>query len=240
MTGKNTNIVELSDSDAIIASIGADAKFAASIIAQTPTDVINKVLKDLSQALLDDQHSILEANQKDLDTAKDKNLTTALIDRLTLTPERIEEISQSVLDIMKLDDPVGLILETTQRPNGLIIEKMSVPIGVLGMIYESRPNVTIDAAALCLKSHNAVILRGGSESFHSSHALHALVQECLKKNDLPETAVSILPNTDRALVGAMLQASDYIDVMIPRGGKGPHRTRDWGRGQNAGFRASGR
>ena len=220
MTGNKTNIVELSDPDATIADIGKAAKMAASVISQASTLTINNVLNDLAQALLDNEEAILEANKKDLAAAKEKDLTPALIDRLTLTSERIAAISQSVQDIMKLDDPVGAVLETTERPNGLKIEKVSVPIGVLGMIYESRPNVTIDAAALCLKSHNAVILRGGSESFHSSRALHALVQDCLKKNDLPEAAVSMLPSTDRALVGAMLQASDYIDVMIPRGGKG--------------------
>ena len=137
-----------------------------------------------------------------------------------LDQDRIQSISQSVLDIVALEDPVGVVLETTERPNGLTIEKTSVPIGVLGMIYESRPNVTIDAAALCLKSHNAVILRGGSESFHTSRALHAIVQDSLRVNNIPEAVVSMLLSTDRALVGAMLQASEVIDVMIPRGGKG--------------------
>lgn len=220
MTQNNPNIVELSDPGAIIVSIGQSAKDAASIIARTSTEVINQTLKDLSEALIANQDKILEANQKDVTTAQEKKLAPALIDRLTLTPDRIKAISQSVLDIIELDDPVDAILETTERPNGLKIEKVSVPIGVLGMIYESRPNVTIDAAALCLKSHNAVILRGGSESFHSSSALHSLVQESLKKNNLPEAAVSMTPTTDRALVGAMLKASDYIDVTIPRGGKG--------------------
>ena len=122
--------------------------------------------------------------------------------------------------IRALECPVGIVLETTTRPNGLVIEKVSVPIGVLGMIYESRPNVTIDAAALCLKSQNSVILRGGSESFHSSQKLHALVQQALEQNNLPKDIVSMVPSTDRALVGAMLQAHKFIDVMIPRGGKG--------------------
>jgi glutamate-5-semialdehyde dehydrogenase len=129
-------------------------------------------------------------------------------------------MANSVIDIAKLDDPVGTVLETMQRPNGLIIEKVSVPIGVLGMIYESRPNVTIDAAALCLKSRNAVILRGGSESFHTSTFLHGIVQDVLKDHNLPAAAVSMVPSTDRALVGEMLQAHKYIDVIIPRGGKG--------------------
>lgn len=204
----------------IITSLGRDTKSASAIITQTPTNVINKVLEDLAQALLDNSDIILTANKKDIEAAQKKNLTPALIDRLMLDAKRLKAISQSVLDIVKLEDPVGHVLEEINRPNGLKIEKVSVPIGVLAMIYEARPNVTIDAAALCLKSHNAVILRGGSESFHSSRALHALVQECLTKNNLPAAAVNMVPTTDRALVGAMLDANEYIDVMIPRGGKG--------------------
>jgi len=204
----------------IVQDLGRGAKAASAIIAQTPTDKINQVLKDISAGLEENAVIILEANAKDVLAAKEKELTPALIDRLTLNEDRLKGVAQSVLAIAELDDPVGDILETATRPNGLIIDKVSVPIGVLGMIYESRPNVTIDAAALCLKSHNAVILRGGSESFNSSRALHAIVQGALQKNELPIDAVSMVPNTDRVLVGAMLQASEYIDVMIPRGGKG--------------------
>lgn len=204
----------------IIASLGSETKQAAALIAQCSADQINTVLADIAQALKSNASDILSANQKDLAAAKEKDLTLALIDRLTLTEERIDAIAQSVLDIAGLDDPVGAVLETVTRPNDLVIDKVSVPIGVLGMIYESRPNVTIDAAALCLKSRNAVILRGGSESFYSSRALHKIVQDCLAKNNLPASAVNMVPSTDRALVGAMLQASEYIDVMIPRGGKG--------------------
>ena len=207
-------------SNKIICSLGRDAKAASAVIAQSSTENINQVLTDLARALIDQSDVILMANQKDVSMAKDKGLTPALIDRLTLTLARIEAISKSVLEIVELDDPVGAVLETMSRPNGLKIDKVSVPIGVLGMIYESRPNVTIDAAALCLKSHNAVILRGGSESFHSSRALHRIIQQCLKEASLPEAAVSMAPSTDRGLVGAMLRANEYIDVMIPRGGKG--------------------
>jgi len=208
------------DPKTVISTLGSATKQAAAVVAQTSTDIVNKTLKDLAQALLEHSGDILTVNAKDVSAAEEKNLTPALIDRLTLTPDRIAAISQSVLDVAKLDDPVGDILETIDRPNGLKIEKVSVPIGVLGMIYESRPNVTIDAAALCLKSHNAVILRGGSESFHSSTALHGLVQKALEQNNLPVHAVAMVPSTDRAMVGEMLVASDYIDVMIPRGGKG--------------------
>lgn len=206
--------------EGIIASMGAASKSAAAVLAQTTTEQINAVLKDLAQFLKDQSVNILSANALDVKAAQDKNLASALIDRLSLTEERINALAQSVVDIIQLDDPVGHVLETTNRPNGLIIDKVSVPIGVLGMIYESRPNVTIDAAALCLKSRNAVILRGGSESFNSSRALHAIVQQVLKQHSLPEESVGMLPSTDRALVGAMLQANDYIDVIIPRGGKG--------------------
>ena len=204
----------------IIGDIGLQAKAAASLIAQAPIDVIHKTLNDIAEALIEQSDILISINEKDVNAAKDKDLTPALIDRLTLDASRIEAISNSVKDIIQLDDPVGTILESTTRPNGLIIDKVSVPIGVLGMIYESRPNVTIDAAALCLKSRNTVVLRGGSESFHTSRALHALIQDCLQVNDLPEAAVSMLPSTDRALVGEMLKAHEYIDVMIPRGGKG--------------------
>ncbi len=218
MTQKQ-NIVDIPP-HIIIGDIGLQAKSAASLIAQAPIDVIHKTLNDIAEALIEQSDVLISINEKDVNAAKDKDLTPALIDRLTLGASRIKVISNSVRDIIKLDDPVGNILESTTRPNGLVIDKVSVPIGVLGMIYESRPNVTIDAAALCLKSRNTVILRGGSESFHTSRALHALIQDCLKINDLPEAAVSMLPSTDRALVGEMLKAHEYIDVMIPRGGKG--------------------
>ena len=167
----------------IIGDIGLQAKTAASLIAQAPVDVINKTLNDIAETLIEQSDILISINEKDVNAAKDKDLTPALIDRLTLDTSRIEAISNSVRDIIKLDDPVGNVLESTTRPNGLVIDKVSVPIGVLGMIYESRPNVTIDAAALCLKSRNTVILRGGSESFHTSRALHALIQDCLQVND---------------------------------------------------------
>ncbi len=204
----------------IIGDLGVQAKDASYTLAQTPIDIIHKTLADIAGALVEQSDILIEINQKDIKHAKVKELSDALIDRLTLDTDRIKAIANSVLTIIDLDDPVGTILETTTRPNGLQIDKVSVPIGVLGMIYESRPNVTIDAAALCLKSRNAVILRGGSESFHTSRALHALVQDCLEINNIPQAAISMLPSTDRELVGAMLKAHEYIDVMIPRGGKG--------------------
>ncbi len=200
--------------------IGAESKKAASVIGQIATDNINAALNNIALALREQSQAIIEANTKDIEGAKDKNLSPAFVDRLMLDKERIDAIASSVEAIATLDDPVGHILETTTRPNGLQIDKVSVPIGVLGMIYESRPNVTIDAAVLCLKSHNAVILRGGSESFHSSHALHKIIQTTLEKHNIPAAAVSMIPSKDRAFVSEMLKAHEFIDVMIPRGGKG--------------------
>ena len=204
----------------IIQALGSDAQAAASALAQSPTDAINKALNALADVLIERTGDIIKANEQDVSKAKAKELSPAMIDRLTLDQGRIQAIAQSVRDISALDDPAGDVLEETTRPNGLIIQKVSVPIGVLGMIYESRPNVTIDAAALCLKSHNAVILRGGSESFHTSHLFHSYIQEVLEQSGIPKAAVAMIPETDRAYVSAMLAASDVIDVMIPRGGKG--------------------
>lgn len=204
----------------IVASLGREAKAAAFIMAQTSTDKIDAALKILARALRDNTQSLLEANKKDLAAANQRGLTAAMIDRLKLDEKRIESMAQGVETVIALDDPTGKILWSTVRPNGMKIERVAVPIGVLGMIYESRPNVTVDASILCLKSHNAVILRGGSESLHSSLALHNLIQDALEKSGLPKAAVSMIPVSDREAVGAMLRASDYIDVMIPRGGRG--------------------
>ena len=204
----------------IIQELGLEAKKASYVLAQADTAVINATLHLLAQKIEEHIADILRANDKDVTAAKDKGLSDAMIDRLVLDQERLDAIAGSVMSIAILPDPVGRVLSQNTRPNELRIKKVAVPIGVLGMIYESRPNVTVDAAALCLKSHNAVILRGGSESFHSSHAFHALVQEALRENGLPEACVQMVPNTDRVLVGDMLKAHNVIDVMIPRGGKG--------------------
>ncbi len=204
----------------IVNALGKEAKSAAFIMAQTPTDKINAALKTLARALRENVASLLEANKKDLASATQRGLTAAMIDRLKLDEKRIESMAQGVETVIDLDDPTGKILWSTIRPNGMKIERIAVPIGVLGMIYESRPNVTVDASILCLKSHNAVILRGGSESLHSSLALHDLIQTALEQAGLPKAAVSMIPVSDREAVGAMLRASEYIDVMIPRGGRG--------------------
>ena len=204
----------------IVTSLGKDAKLAAFTLAQTPTETIDNCLALLAQKLRANVDDIIEANKKDLVAAEQRGLTSAMTDRLALNSERIEGIAKGVENVMSLPDPTGRQLWTTERPNGLKIERVAVPIGVLGMIYESRPNVTVDASILCLKSHNAVILRGGSESLFSSLALHKIIQDALKESGLPEAAVSMIPVSDREAVGEMLRASEYIDVMIPRGGRG--------------------
>ncbi len=216
----NKTIANSNDAQRIIEDIGMQAKTASRVLLRANKSVISQTLKDLASIILEQADAIQKANELDVEQGTKKDLPPALIDRLTLTPERIQSMADGVLAIEKLEAPTGNILEEWARPNGLIIQKMAVPIGVLGMIYESRPNVTIDASALCLKSQNAVILRGGSESFNSSTLLHKLIQQALEKNGLDKNIITMMPSTDRALVGAMLGASDYIDVMIPRGGQG--------------------
>lgn len=202
----------------ILETLGKATKSASRILVETPTEQINAFLADLAQQLRQNTDFILSENKKDLAAAKQRSLTKAMIDRLALDNERIEGIAQGVETVQNLEDPVGRVLWEQKRPNGLRIQRVACPIGVFGMIYESRPNVTVDASILCLKSHNAVILRGGSESLYSSLALHSIIQDTLENNDLPKAAVSMIPIKDREAVGAMLKAAQYIDVMIPRGG----------------------
>jgi glutamate-5-semialdehyde dehydrogenase len=204
----------------IIETLGQAARSASQWLAHAPEIQINAALISTALALRQNMDVILAANQKDLDVASYKQLAPALIDRLTLTEARIEAMAQGLEDISTLPDPSGKILAAWTRPNGLHIERISVPIGVLGMIYEARPNVTIDAAGLCLKSRNAVILRGGSESMNSSLALFNIMSVVLHEHGLPQGTIGMIDDPDRDLVGEMLRADDYIDVFIPRGGKG--------------------
>lgn len=204
----------------IIQTLGKETKAASRILVETPTEDINACLAELAQELRKKTEFILTENKKDLASAEQRGLTKAMIDRLALNEERIEGMAQGVEVVKGLQDPVGHVLWEQDRPNGLKIQRVACPIGVFGMIYESRPNVTVDASILCLKSHNAVILRGGSESLHSSLALHTIIQDTLEKSGLPKAAVSMIPVKDREAVGAMLRAAKYIDVMIPRGGHG--------------------
>lgn len=204
---------------ALVHEIGRETKQAAFTLSTTPSSLINTVLADIANNIANSERDILAANALDIEYGESKGLSPAMLDRLRLSPERIKAIVDSVLLVKDLDDPTGRVLWQTQRPNGLDIKRMSVPIGVLGMIYESRPNVTVDAAALCLKSKNAVILRGGSESINSSLVFHTIIRKALADNGLPESCVSLIPIRERAAVGAMLEADQFIDVMIPRGGK---------------------
>ncbi len=205
--------------DQIISNLGVQSKNALHALRDVDSDTISNALKNIADAVIKSKHSILDANEKDMSAAKKKGLSEALLDRLKLNTPRLEAMAEGVRAIANMDDPAGRVLWETMRPNGLKIKRIAVPIGVLGMIYKSRPNVTVDAAALCLKSRNAVILRGGSESFNSAQMLHQIIKQSLLQSGLPEAAISMVPNADRDLVGAMLKADHVIDVMIPRGGR---------------------
>ena len=204
---------------ALVQDICQRTKKASGALLNTSNDIISSVLRLISKKIVEHTQDIIEANALDLEYAVQKGLSEAMIDRLKLTPERIDVIAKSVSSVDNLENPVGRVLWKEERPNGLIIEKTAVPFGVLGMIYESRPNVTVDAAVLCLKSRNAVVLRGGSESIHSSLAFHKIIQSALEDNNLPKDCVSIIPVRNREAVSAILQSDKFIDVIIPRGGK---------------------
>jgi glutamate-5-semialdehyde dehydrogenase len=177
----------------------------------------NALLKALNKRLLSETPVILEANKKDLENAEKAGISKALLDRLTLNEKRIKQMIDGVKDVIKLPDPVGKVFDKRKRPNGLVIEKMRVPLGAVGIIYEARPNVTIDASALCLKSGNAVLLRGGSEAIHSNKALVEIVKLALKDVKLPSGCVEFIDTTDREAVVVMLKQDKYLDVIIPRG-----------------------
>lgn len=216
MSEKSTSHNNLTD---IIFSICRNAKEASRRLALAPDKKKNKALCAIANAILRHQQEIQLANEKDILLAKQKNLTDAFIDRLLLNPQRIEAMAEGLKAIATLPDPVGITLSTWSRPNGLVISRMSVPIGVVGVIYESRPNVTVDAAGLCLKSGNAVILRGGSDSFHSAHAIMIAIREGLEETQFPLASVQMIPVSDRLAVNQLLKMDNYIDVIIPRGGQ---------------------
>lgn len=204
----------------LIDALGAAAREAAVVLAQTPAGPKRMALLSAADAITARTPNILAANARDLDFAREKGLSDAMLDRLRLDGTRIAAIAQSLREVAEQDDPVGQVIAEWDRPTGLHIRRVRTPIGVIGVIYESRPNVTADAGALALKSGNAVILRGGSESLHSSSAIHACMVEGLRAAGLPETAIQMVPTRDRAAVSAMLGAQGLIDVIIPRGGKG--------------------
>lgn len=214
-TAANGNSIE-----ALMLDIGRRARAAARPLANTSTDTKNAALRAMADALLAAETDILAANAIDLKNAADTGVAAAFIDRLTLDAARITGIAQSLREISELPDPVGSIIAEWDRPNGLHIERVRTPLGVIGVIYESRPNVTADAGALCLKAGNAVILRGGSDSVNSSRVIHACLVKGLVAAGLPADAIQLVPTTDRTAVGAMLTGlNGAIDVIVPRGGK---------------------
>ena len=200
--------------------LGRGARQAAAALSTLSSGTKNAAITAAARAVRESAEILGIENEKDLAAGREKGLSKAVLDRLALTPERIEAMAAGLEDVARLADPVGEIMKGWRRPNGLLIEKVRVPLGVVLMIYESRPNVTADAAALLLKSGNACILRGGKEAFHSNLAIARVLQKAVKTEGLPERAVQLAETTGRALVGHLLKLSDYINLVIPRGGKG--------------------
>ena len=204
----------------MMATIGAAARAAAADLACASSERKAAALVSASAAVWDRREEILDANCLDLDYGAEKGLSPAMMDRLRLDEGRVRGIVDGLRSIAEQKDPVGRVLAEWDRPNGLHIQRVATPLGVIGVIYESRPNVTADAGALCLKAGNAVILRGGSESFHSSAAIHDCMVQGLREAGLPEAAIQLIPTRDREMVAEMLRATQWIDVIVPRGGKG--------------------
>jgi len=210
----NTNI------HAIMQSFGRAAREASRVMAKANTATKNLALLSMAEAIRRDEQVLLAANAEDIAQAKAKSLEFAMIDRLTLTSKGVASMVAGLEQITALPDPVGAITDLDYRPSGIQVGKMRVPLGVIGIIYEARPNVTVDAAGLCLKAGNAAILRGGSEAMQSNQAIAACVKEGLRVAGLPENAVQVVDTTDRAAVGALITMQEYVDIIVPRGGKG--------------------
>lgn len=204
----------------LITDISRQAAKAAHQLALLDTETKNKVLLDMAAALRAEKAFIIKENESDSAAARDNNLAAAMVDRLTLNDERVEAMAEGIEVIVSLDDPVGQLRDITERPNGIKIRKMRVPLGVVCMIYEARPNVTADAGALCFKSGNSVILRGGKEALKSSQAIASVMHSVLAKHNLPEALISVIPDPDRGLLMELMQQRDSIDLIIPRGGEG--------------------
>ncbi len=205
---------------AYMQSLGQQARVAAVSVANADTKMKNTALLGMAKAIDRARAALIEENQKDLAAGEAKGLDAALLDRLAVTDKTIDGMIEGLQQVASLPDPVGEISDMTYRPSGIQVGKMRVPLGVIGIIYESRPNVTVEAASLCLKSGNAAVLRGGSEAKHSNQAIAACVKQGLKEAGLPESSVQVLETTDRQAVGHMITMPEYIDVIIPRGGKG--------------------
>jgi len=216
MTNSNniTNITQY------MQDVGSKARAASTVLSAAETSAKNKALLLIAQILLEKKEWLKTENEKDLLAGEKKGLEAALLDRLALNDERIDGMAEGLRQIASLPDPIGSITDMNYRPSGVQIGKMRVPLGVIGIIYESRPNVTVDAAALCLKSGNATILRGGSEAIHSNRAIASCIQQGLSEVGLPNDSVQVIDTTDRAAVGELLRLKDSVDVIIPRGGKG--------------------
>ena len=206
--------------DDYMTALGARARAASRVLAAAGTGEKNRGLEAIASDLEANRSTLMAANARDLEAGADKGLEPALLDRLELTAARVDAMIEGLAQVAALPDPVGEVFDMTYRPSGIQVGRMRVPLGVVGIIYESRPNVTADAAALCLKSGNATVLRGGSEAFHSNQAIAGAVRRGLEAAGLPGDAVQVLDTTDRAAVGAMITMPRYIDVIIPRGGKG--------------------
>lgn len=217
ITAKNQMSNELSK---LLIDIASKSKTAAAELSRANSGSKNDALNKMAQDLIEKSDYIIAQNQKDIEEATTKGLSSAMIDRLTLTPERLEKVAQGLKEVAALTDPVGEVLRMWSRPNGLKVGRMRIPLGVIGIIYESRPNVTADAAGLCLKSGNAVILRGGSETIRSNMAIGEILRNALSETGLPEDAIQIIPVTDRNAILEMLKLDELIDLIIPRGGEG--------------------
>ena len=199
---------------------GRRAKSASRVLAVTDTVKKNRALELAAKKIKENRDYLIKENEKDIEFAVNNGISSAMVDRLRLTDKRIDDMAAGLLQLVNLPDPIGEVIHGTVRPNGLEILKKRVPLGVIGIIYESRPNVTADAAGLCVKSGNACILRGGSEAVNSNIAIAKLFREALKDAGLPEDCVNLIDNTDRAIVNALMKLNKYVDVLIPRGGKG--------------------
>ncbi len=216
----DNDLIIQGDSIMYLKEIGAKAKLASRYMAKCSTELKNKALLKVADDLIKNQDEIIKANKIDIDNAVADGMSAALLDRLTLTPERFELMAEGIRQVVLLDDPIGEVTGMKKRPNGLVIGQQRVPMGVIGIIYESRPNVTVDAFALTFKTGNAVILRGGSDCIYSNIALVKSIRESLKSLSIDENAISLIENTDRKLAIEFMKMNEYLDLLIPRGGAG--------------------
>ena len=214
-----TGTDQIPDIQQYIDDIGSRARAAAGVIARLSAETRNRALRNMADRVMENQDAILAANAKDMDRGREIRLTGALLDRLELNPQRVAAMAEGCRQVAELPDPVGEMTAFVDRPSGIRVGRMRVPLGVIGIIFESRPNVTIDAASLCFKSGNAAILRGGSEAIHSNLAIAACIHQGLRDAELGEDCIQVIATTDREAVGALITASEYVDIIIPRGGR---------------------